>query len=191
MRASYNYIPPELFDSIVQSIPALRIRKWKDEDIQMLFKITYWCGLRINEAIKRKAEDFDLELRYVYLGITKTKKQDRGTIPEKFLPELSQWLQGKAGPLFPGLNYYIVYHWCGKLGRMLNIEAWLEPQSKTGEKTKTHIFRKSVGKDMVYGTIDGVKQPLNIVQKKLRHTTLDMTSNYLKVGAEDVKSAGW
>lgn len=191
MRASYNYIPPELFDNIVQSVPALRIRKWKDEDIQMLFKITYWCGLRINETIKRKAEDFDLELRYVYLGITKTKKQDRGTIPEKFVPELSQWLQGRTGPLFPGLNYYIVYHWCGKLGKLLQIEAWLEPQSVTGEKTKTHIFRKSVGKDMIYGTIDGVKQPLNIVQKKLRHTTLDMTSNYLKVGAEDVKSAGW
>ena len=191
MRASYNYIPPELFGDIVQAVPELHIRKWKDEDVQMLFKIAYWCGLRINEAIKRKAEDFDLELRYVYLGITKTKKQDRGTIPELFVPELERWLKDKTGPLFPGMNYHIVYHWCGRLGKLLHIEAWLEPQSATGEKTKTHIFRKSVGKDMIYGTIDGVKQPLNIVQKKLRHTTLDMTSNYLKVGAEDVKSAGW
>lgn len=191
MRASYNYIPPQQFDQIIDAIPTLKIRKWRDEDIQMLFKIAYWCGLRINEAMNRKAEDFDLDLRYVYLGITKTKKADKGTIAEAFMPELRQWLQGRTGVLFPGINYPIVYNWTVRLGKLLGIEAWLEPQSKTGEKTKTHIFRKSVGKDMIYGTVDGNKQPLNIVQKKLRHSSLDMTSNYLKVGAEDVKSAGW
>lgn len=191
MRPSYNYIPPEQFNSLIESIPLLKIRKWSDNDVAMLFKIAYWCGLRINEAIRLKAEDFDLDLAKVYLGKTKTEKSGRGTIPAAFMPELKSWLVGKAGPLFHKMNYPIVYHWLVTLGEILNIEALITPQSVSGEKTKTHIFRKSVGKDMIYGTRDGVKLPLNIVQKKLRHTTLDMTSNYLKVGDEDVSSVGW
>ena len=191
MRPSYNYMPPEQLDDLLTAVPSLQIRKWLDVDVQMLFKICYWCGLRINEAIKLKVEDFDLDLRRVYLGKTKTEKAGKATIPELFLLELKAWLQDKKGELFPKMNRFRAHVWLQKLGEMLNIEALTTPQSVTGEKTKTHIFRKSVGKDMLYGARDGRKQPLNVVQKKLRHTNLDMTSNYLKVSDEDVTAVGW
>ena len=191
MKPQANYMPPEQFALVLSAIPRLKIRKWSIEQVTMLFKICYWCGLRINEAIRLKVEDFDLERRRVYLGITKTTKGDKATIPERFLDEISLYLLGKQGELFPELNRFIVHNWIKRLGKMLQIEAWITPQSITGEKTMTHIFRKSVGKDMLYGTVDGVKQPLNVVQKKLRHTNLDMTSNYLKVSDEDVSEAGW
>ena len=191
MRASYNYMPPQQFNELLAAIPNLKIRKWLDRDVEMLFKLCYWCGLRINEAVRLKAVDFDLELRRVYLGKTKTEKAGKATIPILFLPELKEWLQDKEGELFPKMNRFRVHNWLARLGQMLNIEALITPQSDTGEKTKTHIFRKSVGKDMLYGTRDGRKQPLNVVQKKLRHTNLDMTSNYLKVSDEDVTVAGW
>lgn len=156
----------------------------------MLFKICYWCGLRINEGIRLKAEDFDIMARRVYLGKTKTRKGDKGTIPDNFVAELEAWLMGKQGELFAGMNRFVVHQWTKKLGVLLGIPAWTTPQAETGEKTRTHIFRKSVGKDMLYGT-HGEKMPLNIVQKKLRHTTLDMTSRYLQVGDEDVIGVGW
>ena len=184
-------MPPEQLDDLLTAVPSLQIRKWLDVDVQMLFKICYWCGLRINEAIKLKVEDFDLDLRRVYLGKTKTEKAGKATIPELFLLELKAWLQDKKGELFPKMNRFRAHVWLQKLGEMLNIEALTTPQSVTGEKTKTHIFRKSVGKDMLYGARDGRKQPLNVVQKKLRHTNLDMTSNYLKVSDEDVTAVGW
>ena len=183
-------MPPAQFEELLAAIPRLSIRKWTIPQVQMLFKISYWCGLRINEAIQLQVEDFDLELKRIALGQTKTEKQGKATIPDLFIDELTIYLMDKSGPLFEGMNYYIVYNWLARLGKMLNIKALTTPQSESGEKTKTHIFRKSVGKDMVYGTF-GAKQPLNLVQKKLRHSTLDMTSDYLKVSDEDVSTAGW
>lgn len=190
MRASYNYMPPEQFEAVLAAIPRLGIRKWKDDDIRMLFKICYWCGLRINEGIRLKAEDFDCIMKRVHLGQTKTRKGDKATIPDLFLDEIVSYLHGKTGELFPGLTYPVVYHWLKRLGKMLKIPAWTTPQKETGEKTVSHIYRKSVGKDMLYG-VRGQKIPLNMIQKKLRHDTLDTTSEYLKVGDEDVVSVGW
>ena len=191
MRPSYNYMPPSQFNELLTTIPNLKIRKWLDRDVEMLFKLCYWCGLRINEAIRLKAVDFDLEYKRVHLGITKTTKGDKATIPELFLDELTVYLQDKHGELFPKMNRFVVHTWLARLGEILQIESLTTPQAVSGEKTKTHIFRKSVGKDMIYGTRDGKKQPLNVVQKKLRHTNLDMTSNYLKVADDDVTAVGW
>lgn len=191
MKPSMNYMPPEQFALVLTAIPRLMIRKWSIEQVQMLFKIAYWCALRITECVRLKAEDFDLEFRRVSLGRTKTEKGARATIPESFVSELVVFLEGKSGELFPGMNRFVVYDWTKKLGVMLDIMAWKTPQSESGEKTKTHIFRKSVGKDMLYGTVDGVRQPINIVQKKLRHSNPNMTALYLKAVDEDVASVGW
>ena len=189
MKARVNYMPPEQFQQVLDAIPSLNIRKWKDEDIQMMFKIDYWCGLRFDEGCHLKADDFDLELGEVYLGKTKTETADSATIPSNFKPELEAYLKDKKGELFPGLTYGTAIKWIEKLGIKLNILAWTVPQSISGEKTKTHIFRKSIGKDMIYGTF-GSKAPLTFVSKTLRHRgkdPLSMTIKYLKVGTEDVK----
>ena len=191
MNPSINYMPPQQFEQLLTAIPRLKIRRWQGGDVIMLFKICYWCGLRISEGCKLEKESFDTEFRQVYLGITKTNKGDHATIPEKFIPELQAYLLQKGtGRLFPGMNRYITYNWLKRLGVMLEIKALTTPQSETGEKTVTHIFRKSVGKDMLYGTF-GPRQPLNIVQQKLRHTNPLMTTKYLKATDEDVRQAGW
>ena len=183
-------MPPEQFAQVIDAIPRLKIRKWKDEDIQMLFKICYWCGLRMSEGIKLSVEDFDLITHEVYLGQTKTEKQDYASISPFFLDELRLYLLGKTGPLFPELTYGTLIKWVYRLGKMLDILAWKTSQDKTGEKTKTHIFRKSIGKDMLWGTHDGRKAPLNVISEKLRHrgkNPLATTSQYLKLGIEGVK----
>jgi len=187
VRAKSNYLDQESFARCIEAIPRLHIRKWKDEDVAMVvFKIPYWLGLRMGESIRLKAEDFDLKNKECYLGRTKTHKEDYAPIPDLFVPELSLYLLGKAGELLPECSYHVVYHWLARLGVMLDIPAFKTLQSITGEKTKTHIFRKSIGKDMIYG-VHGSKAPLNVVSKQLRHNDLVTTSKYLKVGIEDVK----
>ena len=187
MRAKSNYLDPDQFALCIGAIPLLKSRKWEAEDIAMvIFKIPYWCGLRMGEAIRLTVEDFDIISKEVYLGRTKTHKEDYAPIPDTFIPELERYLKGKTGPLMPGCNYAIVYHWLKKLGKILDIPALTTSQEITGEKTVTHIFRKSIGKDMLYG-IHGNKAPLNVVSKQLRHNDLVTTSKYLKVGIEDVK----
>lgn len=191
MRPKTNYITQENLKDMIDNVPNLHIRKWKDEDVQMVYKICYWCALRINEAIRLKVEDFDLDRFEVYLGKTKTEKEDYATIPRPFIPELSMYLLGKKGPLLKDCYYLVVYHWVIRLGKMLNIPALTTPQSETGEKTKTHIFRKTMAKDMLYGThTPGKNAPINVISRQLRHkgkNALNMTERYLRVDNEAVK----
>ena len=190
MPARSNYISPEQFYQIIEAIPRLHIRKWPDADIQMLFKICYWCALRFNEAARLKVEDFNLKTMILFLGKTKTNNEDEATIPPSFVPELSIFLEGRQGPLFPGLEYQTTIKWIYRLGKILNIQAWIVPQSKTREKTKTHIFRKSIAKDLYLGNLTEQKAPFNVVSKKLRHKGKNpavTTWQYLKLDTEDVK----
>ena len=60
MQDKINYISPETFERIIDYIPVLGIRKWKDNDIQMLYKLMYYCALRAGEAINLKKEGFNL-----------------------------------------------------------------------------------------------------------------------------------
>ncbi len=187
MKPRSNYMPPEQFQDVLDHIQDLELRKWNVEDIQMIFRVARNCALRMIEATRLKAEDFDLEVREVYLGKTKTQKEDYAAIPEDFIPELREYLSNRGGLLLdPIPTKGTVLLWIQKLGVICDVKAWTTPQSVTGEKTKMHIFRKSIGKDMIYGEY-GDKAPLTTVMKHLRHESLDTTSKYLKVGIEEPK----
>ena len=189
MKPRPNYMPPEQFNQVIEAIPQLKIRKWKDYDVQMLFKCSYWLALRIDETYNLEKKNFDFEINQVWLGHTKTEKTATATIPKPFINELREFVESKEdGKIFEGMNYQTTIFWIKRLGKMLNIIAWTTPQSETGEKTKTHIFRKSIGKDLIYGT-RGKKATLPFVSQTLRHSghnQLAMTMKYLKVGAEDL-----
>lgn len=145
MNNQQNYISPDEFKLILNGIPDLHIRKWKDEQVQMLFKISYFCALRISETIKLRKEDFDFDTLSVWLGKTKTKHGDSATIPEKFAIELKIYLNmQEKEELFAGMNRFIVWKWTKRLGETLDIIAWTTPQSKSFEKTKTHILENHI-----------------------------------------------
>jgi integrase len=191
MRSTNNYLNQEDFQRVIDEVPNLYIRKWVDDDIQMLFRILYWCALRPIEGIKLSKEDFDLESRKIYLGKTKTHINDVAPIPAIFIPELESYLYSKdEGRLFPGLSYNTFYPWLKKLGKKLDIPSWVTLQSETGEKTVGHIFRKSIGKDMLTGvhrTKDGKKFEIPIISKQLRHSKPSITvDSYLKSSIEAV-----
>ena len=73
---------------------------------------------------------------------------------------------------------------------MLNIKAWIVLESESGEKTKGHIFRKSVGKDMFDGEYGEKTKSITIISKQLRHKKPSTTrDHYLKLDIEAVKEA--
>ena len=191
MQDKVNYISPETMEVILNYIPSLMIRKWKDNDIQMLFKILYFCALRPSEGIFLKKESFNLEDREIYLGKTKTKKNDVAHIPNIFIDELRTWLIFKEdGRLFDGLKYNTAWRWLDRMGRDLDIKAWQVNESESNEKTKLHIFRKSVGKDMLNGLYGEKAKSIPVISKQLRHAKPSMTiDHYLKATLETVKEA--
>jgi len=191
MQDKVNYISPETFEKIVEYIPILGIRKWKDEDIKMLYKTMYYCALRANEAIHLKKESFNLEDREIYLGKTKTKKQDTAHIPHIFVQELKTWLIFKEkGRLFDGLTYPRLYVWCKRIGLDLDIAAWQSLETEVGEKVVTHLMRKSIGKEMLSGTYGEKAASIPVISKHLRHAKPSMTvDHYLKASLESVKEA--
>lgn len=191
MQDKINYISPETFEIIQNYIPQLGIRKWKDEDVVMLLRILYYCALRPMEGIRLRREDFNLSDREIFLGKTKTKKADYAHIPSIFVAELHDWLETKeSGRLFVGLSYNTAWRWLDRMGRDLDIQAWQIHETESGEKTKLHIFRKSVGKDMLSGMYGEKASSIPVISKQLRHAKPSMTvDHYLKATLQTVKEA--
>jgi len=189
MQDTYNYISPGTLENMINHIPELHIRKWADNDIRMLFRIMYHCALRPSEAIKIEKAHIDLSRREIYLGKTKTKQNDKCVIPRDILDDIGMWLPAKPkGRLWPNLRYNTLYKWLIRLGNICEITALQSSQEQTGEKTKGHIFRKSMGKEMFYGSYGEGATKINEIAKHLRHskpsTTMD---HYLKLSLESVK----
>jgi len=186
LESTENYMNPEQFKIVLDAIPKLKIRKWFDYDVVMLFKIQYECALRPIEGIKLSKEDFNIKDRIIYLGKTKTSKGDKVVIPKNFTYELENYLVEKDnGRLFKDLTYNTYFRWIIRLGEILNIKAWTTPESESGEKTKGHIFRKSKGKDLLKEI--GLNE-LDIISKHLRHSKPSITfDSYLKASTEAVK----
>ena len=191
MRDSQNYLSQEKLHEAIASVPALGIRKWADTDVQHLFLILYWCGLRPSEGIRLKKENFNLETREIYLGKTKTNRHDRAAIPKQLIPILEKYLAtAVSGRLLPGLKYNTLYRWINRLGVLCDIPAWKVSQEDTGEKTKAHIFRKSISKDMLYGEFGEMAQSVPVIAAHLRHKSVATTMNhYLKADLTTVKRA--
>ena len=189
LKENVNYLPNEKFDLILIYVANnLKSKKLKTVDIQMIFKIAYHAGLRINEVLKLSKSSFNFDLLQINLGKTKTKSYDLATFPNSFSLELQDYLFNtrslilQSDLLFP-ISRQTVYSWIMQIGLACQIPAWTTPQSESGEKTKTHLFRKSIAKNMLYR-----KAPLNIIMNKLRHTNLATTSDYLKLNLSDVQN---
>lgn len=189
MKPKSNYITQDQFDMMLLYIPELQIRKWSVFDVQMSMKIAYWCALRYGaEVAHLTKEDFDFERNEVYLGKTKTNKEDYAPIPLPFKHELRLYLEQKKElePILKDCSDQNMYKWLIRIGEALEIEALVTPQSVTGEKTKLHIFRKSMLKDMFYGTF-GKKAHLGQIQSHARHRKVTTTAAYLRLNIEGSK----
>jgi site-specific recombinase XerD len=189
IKENVNYIPDDKFKLILFYVDKeLKSKKIQSIDIIMLFKIAYNGGLRINEVLKLSKQSFNFNLLQINLGKTKTKNHDIATFSNNFSKELQDYflinraLTLDTDLLFP-VSRQTVYSWIMEIGKALEITAWTTPQKESGEKTKSHLFRKKIAKDYLYKNA-----PLNIIMNKLRHNNLATTSDYLKLNISDVQS---
>jgi len=190
MKPKSNYISPDQFNDIVNYVPALQIRKWHDDHVKMSMKLAYYCALRYGAEVSTiQKKHFDYERKEVYLGRTKTKKEDYAIIPDFFIPELKEFWGDKNDDTFvlKDCQAQNMYKWLMKIGEALNIEAFTTPQRITGEKTKLHIFRKSWLKEIMFG--DTLKNKGNIGQAQsiARHRKATTTADYLHLDIEGGK----
>lgn len=197
MRSTYNYINPEDRQKIQQAINTITLRKWSPQQIQWLFRICYQLGLRMSEARKLKYEDFDFDRRTVYLGKTKTKENESRQIPYAFIPELELHCHGKTGYIMNKIPHRkTVELWIKKLGNSIDVPAWTMPRNESHEQTKAHIFRKTLGKDMFFGTPEIKPKAIMLISMQLGHVSnkgipnIQSTMSYLKL-TEQVLMDAW
>lgn len=185
MKTTHNYLSFEDLPRIEEKLKTYDLRAYTVQDIMFLFHCCYFLGFRISEALALQWKDIDLDEKKLLLRKTKTKKFVELYIPpqllEKFLPfyQYHTIEYPEEANVFPTIRYRTLVFLLKKLGNDLKLNCWTESQKDTGEKTISHIFRKSIGKDMLLGRF-GKKAELPLVQQKLRHESLTTTSKYLK-----------
>ena len=183
-----NYLTPAERQAIQDFVPELHVRKWRAVDIQWAFLIAYWGGLRIDEVPRLRERSFDFTRRTIYIpGRTKNKSNVRPFPASAVAPLRVFWEERRADmgdvPLLPNCTTDRIYRWLKQIGKALDIPALTTPQESSGEKTVCHAFRKSMAKDMLWGT-HGKKATIDQVQAQLGHSNPIMTGRYLRMGGE-------
>jgi len=129
--------------------------KIKPKELQMMYKIQFFCALRIGEARKLIIEDFDLKHRIIYIRDPKTKKGgvQKTTIPPPLIADLEGLFDyvGRRSinslPLFQ-IGGTAAWKYCKEGGELANLNIFEELENRSIEGMFTHIFRKSYAKFM-------------------------------------------
>lgn len=191
MKSKNNYLHPDDLERLFNWAGSeLTSYKWDRRDIEFIMRTAYWCLLRMNEALPLRIRDFDTDGWTVRLLRTKTERNVDVVIPPPWRAGVSAFLtawddrhpDADRDVILPGCRVYHAYRWLRRAGKALDLDALQSDQSESGEKVICHIFRKTSAKDMIMGTHNGGKgAPLPLVQKALRHKSLNVTARYVKM----------
>ena len=158
-----NYLSPENLVKLVLALPKIpyftsEYNKLRMDifDFEALYKICYYCALRITEGLRLEAEDFDLEHRVLKLkprpGAAKTFKKmgdkiQKTSINPVIVEELKDYLKDKSGPLFH-CSRVTAWKYAKLAGNLAGLKVYEEQKQRSIEGVWTHLFRKSYAKLM-------------------------------------------
>src|SRR3990167_772092 len=92
LSENVNYMPPEKFQEVLKYVrDNIKTRKLDSIDIEFIFKIAYFAGLRVNEVLKLRKMDFDFSRLEINLGKTKTESHGFASFPKSFSVELQEY----------------------------------------------------------------------------------------------------
>jgi len=182
-----DHLSPKDFERFLVTIPKFRIYvkahqhpPMRSSQLQMFFKIMYFCALRVSEVINLKKSDFDLTNRIVHLRDSKTGKGkvQSTSIPPPLLPDLTKflsWFREDDEKLFY-ISRKSIHQYCMEIADTAGIRIFEELEGgKEMHHVYPHIFRKSYIKFLDdNGTSD------SLLIRKGRWTSKFMFQRYTK-----------
>ena len=187
MIAQTNYLDPESFDKFIEAIPKLPVYHssyaWHaalpPARMQLLFKVQYYCALRISEALSLEKGDFDLERRILRIKRAKTGKNQKTSIPMPLLQELHAQFAMLPDKIFD-TSRQSAWEYGKKAGHLAGLNIFEDQDKREIEGVWTHLFRKSYAKMMYLAGAN-----IALIDVKLRHThknpnMADSTFTYIK-----------
>jgi len=154
-----NFLDLERLEKFLAALPKLKTYrtrqgippKIKPRDLQLFFKIMFYCALRSKEAMNLQKRDFDLEHRILRIRSPKTNKKgfQKTTLPPPLLDDLEFFLDYKTDneKLFH-ITKSTLWNYCKEAGEIANLIIFEELEIRSIEGMFSHIFRKSYAKLM-------------------------------------------
>ena len=139
---------------------------------QLLFRITYFCALRISETLKLTASNFHLDKKILVLENSKTGKgrPQKTTIPPPLTAQLSKL---SSDELIFSCTRQTVWKYAKAAGEAAGLNFGEEQKIRSINGIWTHAFRKGYSKFM---QSNGASRELRML--KLRHSFKDAQDAY-------------
>ena len=171
-----------------ENIPRPIVTRFRPEDLRLLFKVIYEGAFRVSEAITLTPENLIVANRVIRLtntkGIRKSKKKQKyeyGNVKSDTFDELLERAKGMPKEKrFFKVSRQQVWRWAKEIGDIAKISLYHEVKDTTN--VTVHTLRHSRALHFLEKD-----QPINIVQKKLRHRSLQATTTYTNVNINKIK----
>lgn len=187
-----NYLSPEKLRDFINAIP-----KFKGfhgghgqpppinyRELQLFFKILYYCALRISECVNLKKSDFDLDHRILRVRSPKTKKMgfQKTTIPPPIIDDLDFFLDYHYfGEQLFKIHRYTAWSYAKQIGKIAGFNFFDEMDTKSIEGLYPHAFRKGYAKFM-----EEARAKPSLIMLKCRWKTREMFQVYTKPSFYDL-----
>ncbi len=159
-----NYLSLENFEDFLNVIPKLAVYHGSarskavlsPEMMQLLFKVTYYCALRISETLSLRKNDIDLESKILTIRESKSATTQKTTIPPKLVKDLKKVLDKLPDVPF-NVSRQTIWDYSKKAGQLAGLNIFESQQNRDIEGIWPTIFRQSRAKEMeTKGANDGL-----------------------------------
>ena len=145
------------------------------EDFILLFKITYYCALRVSETLNLKAGDFHLDKKILVIQNAKNGKgkPQKTTLPPPLMKDIEAYRHFKPDAKLFQCTRQTVWKYAKEAGIMAGLNFGEEQKIRSIDVIWTHVFRKGYSKFM---QSQGASRELRML--KLRHSFTDAQDAY-------------
>jgi len=157
MSEQDNYISPSGLVLFLDAIPKLSCYYGNFQkpplaafQLQLLFKLCYYCALRISEALNLEKRDFDLEHKTLRIRNAKTGKgkTQKTSIAPPIIKDLKSYFSLHSVDQLFKCSRQTAWKYAKEAGEIAGLKIYDELEERSIAGVYTHIFRKSYAKFM-------------------------------------------
>ncbi|MGI0063151.1 MAG: tyrosine-type recombinase/integrase, partial [Nitrosotalea sp.] len=147
----------EDFLNFLESVPKIDLFSGKHRrpsmpayELQMLYKLLFYCALKANDVVNLKKNDFDLENSFLTIKSTGNVPQNT-TIPPILWGDIKNFLKNKRDEEFLFVSKYTekpvtrqnVWEYAKDVGKLAGLNVFTVTQTKEIEGISLLLFRES------------------------------------------------